>query len=150
MSRYRRRPVWSFPSCLGKSSLSFITQMRDYLAMTLQYLVVTVGSDVVTQVFFTRSFVYRQAGDCGQRVMGTTHATFGTGWFILLYSMDLTPQLRFIPDQRGAPITYALSWLIRQMGLAFALLQAVHQRPCPLRTLHSVQNHAPELPARRG
>ena len=40
--------------------------------------------------------------------------------------------------QRGAPITYALSWLIRQMGLAFALLQAVHQRPCPLRTLHSL------------
>lgn len=64
-------------------------------------------------------------------------------WTLLLnYGLSLRP--------RGRPITYALSWLIRQMGLAFALHQAVRQRPCPPRTLHSVQNHAPELPARRG
>ncbi len=53
--------------------------------MTLRGRGKSVGSDVVTQVFFHQKFCLQTDGDCGQRVMGTTHATFGTGWFILLY-----------------------------------------------------------------
>ncbi|EFJ61669.1 hypothetical protein HMPREF9539_02621 [Escherichia coli MS 110-3] len=52
-------------------------------------------------MFFTRSFVYRQAGDCGQRVMGTTHATFGTGWFILLYGHGPYSSITVYPRSNG-------------------------------------------------
>ncbi len=46
--------------------------------------------------------------------MGTTHARLERVGLFCCTAMDLTPQLGLSPIQRGAPITYALSWLIRK------------------------------------
>ncbi|VXG73586.1 FIG01046500: hypothetical protein CDS [Salmonella enterica subsp. enterica serovar Derby] len=130
-ARVRRVKVSSLPGSVfsayaEKSSLSFITlvlfgfyttgtpvmqkasSIARLLSDDLTAAVVTVGSDVVTQVFFTRRFVYRQAGDCGQSVMGTTHATFGTGWFILLYGHGPYSSITVYPCVRGEDLLLTL------------------------------------------
>ncbi len=79
--------------------------------------------------------------------MGTTHATFGTGWFIsVVRCVDATPRITVYPCVRGK--TYAaLSWLMAN-GLAFALHRAVRQRPLSRSGHFTVFGaHAPELPA---
>ncbi|GAR09411.1 hypothetical protein NGUA03_04603 [Salmonella enterica] len=45
--------------------------------------VATVGSDVVTQVVFSRSYVYTLAGDCVECDTGFSHGMSGMGWFFV-------------------------------------------------------------------
>jgi hypothetical protein len=68
---------------------------KYYSADNFATAVETVGSDVVTTVSFTRSFVHGKSGG-SQCIMRATHATFGTGWFILLYGHGPYSSITFL------------------------------------------------------